>query len=290
MRTLEGKTAFVTGAASGIGLAITQALVDEGALVMMADLDFAALEQASQSIVQSNQIAITECDVASHQSMIAASYAMLDRFGCVDLLFNNAGVSLAGQNGSIPISDWRWIVDINFMGVVHGIEVFLPLIKESVESCSTSCSPSSVNEGYIVNTASMAGHAATSYMAPYNATKFAVVGYSESLREELADSNIGVSVLCPTWVQSNIYNAHGGAPSIEQSKVNFTDSPVYEMTKQLIDNGMSATQFANLTLNAIRDNRFYVFNDASTRYAIDVRRDSILADYDACLCELSALA
>lgn len=276
MTTFENKTAFVTGAASGIGLAISRALIENGANVMMSDVDADALEIAAKEIAQPERVGTTACNVADYDSMVIASEATLARFNEVNLLFNNAGVSLAGQNGAIAIADWRWIVDINLMGVVNGIEIFLPLIRANQ------------NDGHIVNTASMAGHFASGYMAPYNATKFAVVGYSESLRQELEGSKIGVSVLCPTWVKSNIYNTHGGAPSFSDTSTDFTNSPVYQMSKQLIDNGMSADDFAKLTLSSVSKNRFYVFNDREARVAIDARREHILADYDACLAELAS--
>ena len=274
--TFERKTAFVTGAASGIGLALSQALIARGANVMMADIDGEKLAAAAASLRSPDTLGTAICNVADYGSLTEAAKTTVDRFGKVHLLFNNAGVSLAGENGSISVKDWRWIVDINLMGVVHGIEAFLPLIQSHGEG------------GHIVNTASMAGHYASAYMSPYNATKFAVVGYSEGLRLELENKKIGVSVLCPTWVRSNIYNAHGGAPSLAGSDVDFTQSPVYQASKHIIDNGMRAEDFANLTLGAIVQNRFYVFNDKDARVAIDARRDHILSDYDACLADIDA--
>lgn len=276
MSEFKDKVAFVTGAASGIGLALSKELVSRGAMVMMSDLDTQALELAAKNIAQPDQTSTVHCNVAEYASVVAAAQAAIDRFGKVQLLFNNAGVSLAGQNGSIAIQDWRWIVDINLMGVVHGVEVFLPLLRSQGDAA------------HIVNTASMAGHFTSSYMSPYNATKFAVVGYSESLRQELEGSNVGVSVLCPTWVKSNIYNAPGAAPSRLETDTDFKASPVYEMSKQLIDNGMSAENFATLSLNAVAQKRFYVFNDPEARVAIDTRRDQILNDYDACLADAKA--
>lgn len=271
MKDFKNKTAFVTGAASGIGLALTKALVARGANVMMSDVDVNGLETAANMIDLPDQIGTVACNVADHNSVVASSVATIERFSQVHLLFNNAGVSLAGRNGSISIEDWRWIVDINLMGVVHGTEVFLPLIRAHDDG------------GHIVNTASMAGHVTSAFMSPYHATKFAVVGYSESVRLELDGSNIGISVLCPTWVKSNIHNAQAGAPSQMQLESDFTNNKVYQMTKQLIDNGMSAENFASLTLNAIAQDRFYVFNDPTVRNEIDKRRDHIQADYDACL-------
>lgn len=274
MDDFQNKTAFVTGAASGIGLALTKALVSQGVNVMMADIDLTALEKVALEINMPDQIATVKCDVADYKSLLYASEMTSKRFDKIHLLFNNAGVSLGGASGKITAKDWRWIVDINLMGVIYGVETFLPLMLSHSEG------------GYIVNTASMAGHFTTALMAPYNATKFAVVGYSESLRQEFENTNIGISILCPTWVKSNIYNAPAKRPSSAESSEDFTQTPTYHLSKHLIDNGMSAEEFAELTLRAIAQKRFYVFNDPAARVAIDARRDHILADYDACLTDL----
>ena len=272
----ETKAAFVTGAASGIGLAITKALVARGANVMMADIDTARLTAELEAMNAPSQLSMIHCDTSDYASVEAARDATLARFGKVHFLFNNAGVSLAGRSGHIAIKDWQWITDINLMGVVHGVEAFLPGMQAHGE------------EGCIVNTASMAGHTSTPYMPPYHATKFAVVGYSEALEMELKDSPINVSVLCPTWVKSNIYNAAFGSPSkAAENPENFKNNPVYQSTKALVDNGMSAEKFAELVLRSIAKKRFYVFNDPEVRPVFDMRRDRILADFDACLADLA---
>lgn len=278
MNSFEHKTAFVTGAASGIGFALSKALIAEGANVVMVDQNEDALETAAASLSAPEKIATYVCDVADHSAVVAASEFTLERFGRVDLVFNNAGVSLAGKSGDIAIEDWRWIVDINVMGVVNGVEIFLPLIQKHGDG------------GHIVNTASMAGHFATSYMAPYHVTKYAVVGYSESLRQELEDTNIHVSVLCPTWVKSNIYNASNERPSLSGVPEDMSNNKVFQMVKEVVNNGMDADMFAALTLGAVKENRFYVFNDEAVRPVITARRDDILTDFDACLQDLAVLS
>ncbi len=275
MTTFKNKAAFVTGAASGIGLAITKALVARGANVMMADIDVDRLKAEMDAIDAPDKLAMIHCEVTDYAAVQAARDATLERFGKVHFVFNNAGVSLAGRSGHIAIKDWQWITDINLMGVVHGVEAFLPGMRVHGE------------EGCIVNTASMAGHTPTPYMPPYHATKFAVVGYSEALEMELKDSPISVSVLCPTWVKSNIYNAAFGSPSkAGEDAEKFKNNPVYESTKSLVDNGMSAEKFADLVMTSIAKKRFYVFNDPEVRPVFDMRRDRILADFDACMADL----
>jgi len=271
----KNRTAFVTGAASGIGLAIAKALVARGVNVMMADIDLAGLEAGMKAIAAPDQLAIIHCDTSDYASVEAARDATIARFGNVHYIFNNAGVSLAGRSGHIAIKDWQWITDINLMGVVHGVEAFLPGMRAHGEG------------GHVINTASMAGHFATSYMPPYHATKFAVVGYSEALEMELEDSNIGVSVLCPTWVKSNIYEAAFSSPSkTGVDSESLKNNPVYQSTKSLVDNGMSAEKFAELVLTSVEKKRFYVFNDPEVRPVFDIRRNRILADFDACLADL----
>ena len=200
---IAGKTAFITGGAHGIGLAIARSLAARGAKVMLADINADALTEASASLAaEGADVGSVVCDVANEAAMRAAADATIKRFGKVHIVVNNAGVGNGGRAGETSLDDWRWIVDINLMGVVYGVEMFTPLIKSHGEG------------GYIINTASMAGHVASAVMAPYHATKFAVVGYSESLREDLARDNIGVSVLCPAWVRTHIYKSSLGSPTL----------------------------------------------------------------------------
>nr|AID57606.1 hypothetical protein [uncultured bacterium] len=174
MTPYSNKTAFVTGAASGIGFALCESLLAKGASVMMADIDGPGLSRALEKLGGlSENLSSTVCDVRDSKSVKAAADKTIETFGKVHIVMNNAGVALAGQSGKIDLEDWQWSVDINLMGVVYGVEIFTPLIKAHGEG------------GHILNTASMAGHATTEFMPPYHATKFAVVGYSESIRQEV---------------------------------------------------------------------------------------------------------
>jgi NADP-dependent 3-hydroxy acid dehydrogenase YdfG len=273
MTEIARKNAFVTGAASGIGLALTKALVARGAHVMMADMNAEGLAAARAEVGEAHTESVV-CDVSDEQSVQSAAQATIDAFGKVHLLFNNAGVSLAGRPGQIDLRDWQWITDINLMGVVHGVETFLPLIAAHDEG------------GHIVNTASMAGHVTAPGMGPYFATKFAVTGYSEALRIELKKSGIGVSCLCPTWVKSNIHNTSDNSPAAEIHREKFKQSDAYKTVRSLVENGMSPDVYAELCMKAIEANRLHVFNDPEARQAMIDRHEANLADYDACLADL----
>ena len=274
MTNIANKTAFVTGAASGIGLALTKALLARGAKVMMADLNADGLKAAQASLNAHNSTGTVMCNVADASSVKEAAKATIGAFGKVHLVFNNAGVSLAGLPGKFNLEDWRWITDINLLGVVYGVETFLPLITSHGEG------------GHIINTASMAGHVTNPGMGPYFATKFAVVGYSEALHMELAKTEIGVSCLCPTWVKTNIHNTSDISPGAVNNREEFKTSHAYLAVKDLIENGMSPDVYAQLCMKAIEANRLHVFNDPEVRQAMIDRHTSNLADFDACIADL----
>lgn len=288
MDNFKDNVAFVTGAASGIGLSIARVLLNRGAKVMMSDISEDNLRQAADALQAETggEIGTIVCDVAKLDSMQAAAKATLEQFGAVDYLFNNAGVGLAGRPGNIPLKDWQWIVDINLMGIVHGVETFVPTMVAQIKSGRA--------PGYIVNTASMAGHVTMGGMAPYHATKFAAVGYSEALSQELAPLGIGVSVLCPTWVKSNIHNTAEKRPTASDSsaaaKPDAVAGQVYNTLKNLVENGMEPDDLAELVLKSMSAKRLYIFNDPEARKDIDRRHKAISDDYAACLTDLGIKA
>jgi len=274
MQNFENKIAFITGAASGIGLALCRAYLKAGAHVMMADINAEGLNVAAQELgYDSSRIRTVVCDVKSADSVSAAAQATINAFGKVHIVVNNAGVGLGGFTGNIPVQDWQWITDINLLGVVYGVETFVPLIKTHGEG------------GYVINTASMAGHISSPGLGPYHATKFAVVGYTETLAQELVPQNIGVSVLCPTWVKSNIHNTANKRPSADPDKSE-QNSKVYEIMKNYVESGISPDVLADLVLKSMQVNRLYIFNDPEAKAAVSMRTNAILKDYDACLTDL----
>lgn len=270
MSDIQGRVAFVTGGASGLGLAMARIFLQRGARVMLADRDAEGLERAVADLSSdSNQVASVVCDVADASEIEKAAQATIDHFGKVHIVANNAGVGLGGQPGEIPLQDWRWIVDINLMGVVHGVEVFAPLIQAHGEG------------GHIINTGSMAGHVAPGGMGPYNATKYAVVGYSESLKAELMPHNIGVSVLCPGWVRTNIHTTGfgrpSGGPTLEEAK----DDPQFQEMDAVIKGGLDPDKVAGWVADCVEANRLYIFTHEIMKMGIDMKYAQIQADYDA---------
>src|SRR5260221_6401628 len=197
MRELANKTAFVTGGASGIGVALGRAFAEAGMNVMLADVETEALAAAIKSLHNFGPaVRGVGCDVADPSSVERAAKASYEAFGNVHVICNNAGVAAAGGIENISLDNWRWVLDVNLMGVLHGIRSFLPHIRAHGEG------------GHIVNTASMAGMNGGLGFSPYVASKFAVVAMSEGLAMQLQPVWIGVSVLCPRFVRTRI--AEGG--------------------------------------------------------------------------------
>src|ERR1700726_2770322 len=195
MRELAGKTAFVTGGASGIGFALGRAFAEAGMKVMLADIETDALAAAVESLGNSgSDVRGVSCDVADPVSVERAAEASYEAFGNVHVVCNNAGVAGGSGIDNISLDNWRWVLDVNLMGVLHGIAAFLPHIRGHGEG------------GHFVNTASMAGMTGGGGLgfSPYTASKFAVVGLSEGRAAQLPPFGIGVSVLCPSFVRTGI--------------------------------------------------------------------------------------
>ena len=267
MNDFNGKTAFITGAARGIGFAIAKSLGARGAKVMISDRDRVTLSAACDTLVALGiEADFVVCDVADADSVDLAAQKTLERFGKIHYLVNNAGVSCGGPTGGIPIADWKWAVDINLMGVVHGVEIFTPLIAAHGEG------------GHIVNVASIAGHLSFAGGGPYVASKFAVVGYSETIRDDLADTNIGVSVVCPAWVKTDINSTQKLRPSnVGQPELEPSDN--MKLLDALIENGLQPDVLGELVVDSIRKDRFYVFTNEEMMGHIETRIENIRNDF-----------
>jgi NAD(P)-dependent dehydrogenase (short-subunit alcohol dehydrogenase family) len=264
MRQLKGRTAFITGGASGIGLAMGRAFAEAGMKVMLADIEAAALDKAVARLrgVAPDVRGIV-CDVADADSVEHAARATREAFGNVHVLCNNAGVAAGGGIDTISLDNWRWVIDVNLMGVVHGIKAFLPHMRAHGEG------------GHIVNTASMAGMNGGLGFSPYVASKFAVVGMSEGLWGQLRGEGIGVSVLCPHFVRTRIGESgrnrqpqYGAAPSLDPA------SPAAQMLAELarrLEAGLDPADVAARVLAAIREEKLYIFTHPNMRADVDER-------------------
>ena len=273
MRELAGRTAFVTGGGSGIGLALGRAFAEAGMTVMLADVERAALDSALESLDNFGpNVRGVACDVADPDSVERAAQATYEAFGKIHVVCNNAGVAAGGGIDQISLDNWRWVIDVNLMGVLHGIRSFLPHIRNHGEG------------GHIVNTASMAGMNAGLGFSPYHASKFAVVAMSEGLAGQLRPLGIGVSVLCPSYVRTRIGESGRNRPErYGRAQAPDPASPagmlVAEIAKRL-QAGLDPAEVAARLLAAIRENELYVFTHPNMREEVDERFAAIRAAMD----------
>ena len=255
MQALAGKTAFVTGGASGIGLALGRAFAEAGMQVMLADIEADALAAAVKSLENfAPDVRGIACDVADPVSVERAAKASYEAFGNVHVICNNAGVAGGSGIDNISLDNWRWVLDVNLMGVLHGIRTFLPHIRAHGEG------------GHIVNTASMAGMINGMGFSPYSASKFAVISMSEGLAAQLKPVGIGVSVLCPSYVRTGIVESGRNRPQR------------YGPTQGL--DPASPAAVAACVLDAIRNDELYVFTHPNMRGEVDERFAAIQAAMD----------
>ena len=275
MREVRGKTAFITGGASGMGLAMARSFAKAGMKVVVADVEQAALDAVQAEFEAANvEFLPLKVDVTDRDGMEAAAVETEARFGRVHVLCNNAGVVVGGAIDRMAYNDWDWVVGVNLGGVVNGIQAFIPRIKAHGEG------------GHVVNTASMAGHMAIPGLSVYTATKFAVVGISETMRADLAAQDIGVSVLCPGVVNTNIFTSERNRPE-DMPGTNFAllaeaDASLAEQSARLEELRNSALKPAvvgDMVLHAIRENEFYVFSHPELKPMVDARQEEIAGAY-----------
>jgi NAD(P)-dependent dehydrogenase (short-subunit alcohol dehydrogenase family) len=240
LEQLEGRNAVVTGAASGIGLAATEAFVAAGMRVLMTDRDETALAgHASRLADAGAEVHSLVVDVTDPDAMERAADAAVDHFGKLHVCMNNAGIVAGGNSWELPLADWHRVIDVDLWGVIHGIHAFVPRILAAGEP------------GWVVNTASMAAVSALAGIGPYTASKHAVLGISDGLRAELAaiDAPVGVSVLMPGMIRTGM-NPIGSIP---------------------------AEQVAANVVDAIRRDRPYVFTDHHSTRDVEARLTAIMA-------------
>ena len=271
MKELAGKTAFVTGAASGIGLGIATAFAQAGAKVMLCDIEEAALSAALKQLRLTNvDVDGVKADVSLKAELVAAAEATTARYGKVHILVNNAGVGGGGPYGSWTEASWNWTMGVNLMATIWGIEIFGPLIEQHGEG------------GHIVSTASIAGLISGQSTA-YNVSKYGVVALSEGLRRELAPRGIGVSVLCPGFIRTQIMNSRRNLPKRFEGAVRAASGPLAEqinMIRERISQGIEPNYVGELVREGVERDLPYIFTDLEFEPMIEARFAAIKQGFD----------
>jgi NAD(P)-dependent dehydrogenase (short-subunit alcohol dehydrogenase family) len=251
MSAWRGQVAFVTGGASGIGLGMAEAFASAGMLVTIADIEQPALVAAvAQLAAKGLHIETMVLDVRDLGAFQAAAEALASRHGRVDLVCNNAGVVFERDAADWTDAGWRWVLDVNLMGVVHGYQAFLPILKRQ-------------GRGHFVNTASVTGLLGRAHIGQYGATKFAIVGLSQTMREELAPDGVGVHVLCPGKVMTNIMHATRNAPPQLRSKGRLATIAAPPLTPKPagLRDVSDAFEVGRMVLAAVEEDVFYILTD-----------------------------
>lgn len=264
MKELKEKVAVVTGAASGIGLALAERFLAEGMKVVMADIEAGPLEAAGARVDASGERVLTvPTDVRKAEQIQALADRTLERFGGVHVVCNNAGVAPGGPMLETTPEDWRWVMDVNVLGVAYGVTTFAPLLVEA-------------GEGHIVNLASEAGVTTNSALGAYCASKHAVVGLTESLYRELEETRVGVSVVCPSLVRTEIFHSERNRDDgIEEGPKSVA---VMGMLREaLAAGGIQPADVADHIVSAIKEDRFWVFTHPETAARARVRYEDIEA-------------
>jgi len=261
-----GRVAVVTGAASGIGFALSERFAGEGMRVVMADVEGPALAEAADLLAgRGAEVLPVLTDVSSGDQVDALRDRALEAFGAVHVVCNNAGVS----GGGLPMWEmsrrqWEWVLGVNLWGVINGVRSFVPVLLEQ-------------DAAHVVNTASMAG-LTTGVLGPYSVTKHAVVALSEGLHFQLAQSGgaVGVSVLCPGWVRTRIGDSGRNRPADVPPPPEL-DAAVASALRQLVETGMEPSAVAGHVVDAVRDRRFYVLTHPEMGESIRRRAEEVLA-------------
>ena len=275
MKTFQGRTAVITGAASGFGLETSRLAAVRGMNVVLADVQQDALDKAAAEIeALGAKVLPFRLDVSKAHEVEAMGAATLARFGVPHFVFNNAGVSSGGLIWEHTLKDWEWIVGVNLMGVAHGVRVFTPLMLEAAQR-----DPG--YEGHIVNTASMAGMVTMPNMGSYNVTKAAVVSLSETLYQDLSlvTEQIGCSLLCPYYVPTGIIHSDRNRPAGVSDANQLTKSQLIAKAfgdRAVVSSKITAAQIAQFVMDAVAERRFYVFSHPKALGAVQTRLEDVM--------------
>jgi NAD(P)-dependent dehydrogenase (short-subunit alcohol dehydrogenase family) len=275
MKSLQGRTAVITGAASGFGLELSRLVAQQGMAIVMADVQQDALDAAAAEIAALGAPVLPfRLDVSKAAEVEALGAATLARFGAPHLVFNNAGVGAGGLIWEHTLKDWEWVIGVNLMGVAHGVRVFTPMMLAAAAA-------DPAYEGHIVNTASMAGLLNAPNMGVYNVSKHAVVALSETLYQDLrlVTDQISASVLCPFFVPTGIHTSERNRPSGMQEAVNPTRSQLIAqaMASKAVTSGkLNAADVARLVVDAVLADRFYIYSHPKALATVQTRLEDIM--------------
>jgi len=252
MKELKNKVALVTGGANGIGRALCEIFSEQGMKIVMADIERAELEKtAAEFEADGVDLLPVVTDVSKADEVESLAQAAIRHFGTIDIACNNAGVFTGGLSWEVPHDDWKWLIDVNLWGVIHGIRSFIPIMQ------------SQGTQGHIVNTASMAGLTACPFVSTYHMTKHAVVALSECVYHELqlTGSQIGLSVLCPEVVTTTIAGCDRHRPEHLDGPVQTPErEQVFESVVQGMKTAPQPREIAERVLDAVQQNRFYILS------------------------------
>ena len=276
MKNFQGRTAVITGAASGFGLEASRIAAGLGMNVVMADVQQDALDGAAREIESLGaKVLPFRLDVSKAAEVEALGAATFERFGAPHFVFNNAGVGAGGLIWEHTLKDWEWLVGVNLMGVAHGVRVFTPMMLDAAKQ-------DPAYEGHITNTASMAGMLNMPNMGVYNVTKHAVVSLSETLYQDLGlvTDQIRASVLCPYFVPTGIHTSERNRPAaMHNAEAPPTKSQLIAqaMTDKAVSSGkITAATIAQRVFDAVREGSFYVFSHPHALAGVQTRLDDIV--------------
>lgn len=267
MKDFAGKVAVVTGGGSGIGRALAHAFARRGMKIALADIERSALDAVAEEL-RAGGTEVLEClvDVTDRRQLGDFADNVYETLGGAHVLCNNAGVGTGGPMSEITLEAWDWVLDVNLKAVVAGIHFFLPRMIASGEPC------------HIVNTASIAGLICGPFMGPYNASKYAVVAISETLAAELTETQVGISVLCPAWVDTKIAESERNAPQgIATAGATGPDEDLRREIAELLRTGMKPEDIATRVIETIEADGLYVLTHSDYMPFIEERFRAIMA-------------
>ncbi|HET7500840.1 MAG TPA: SDR family oxidoreductase [Kofleriaceae bacterium] len=275
MKSFAGRTAVITGAASGFGLEASRIAATRGMAIVMADVQKDALERAAAEVAgMGAQVLPYPLDVSKAAEVEAMGAATRERFGAPHFVFNNAGVGGGGLLWEISLRDWEWVLGVNLMGVVHGVRVFTPMMLEAANQDPT-------YEGHIVNTASMAGLLNPPNMGVYNVSKHAVVSLSETLYQDLrlVTDQVSASVLCPYFVPTGITSSERNRPAeLRNDKPTKSQIVARAMSDKAVSSGkVTAATVAQFVFDAMASDQFYIYSHPHALGNVQTRMEDIVS-------------